>query len=65
MSTRYRGRCVYCGTPSRNKKFKSNPQGFSVPSSVALIDLKYFSVENDRLCGGCKASVYKFTDLFK
>ena len=47
------------------KKFKSNPQGFSIPSSIALIDLKYFSVENDRLCGGCKASVYKFTNSSK
>ena len=65
MSTRYRGRCASCGTTSCNKKFKSNPQGFSIPSSITLIDLKYFSVENDRLCGGCKASVYKFTNSSK
>ena len=65
MSTRYRGRCASCGTPSRNKKFKINPQGFSIPSSIALIDRKYFSVENDRLCGGCKASIYKFTNSSK
>ena len=65
MSTRYRGSCASCGTPSRNKKFKSNPQGYPIPVNIVPTDLKYFSVENDRLCGGCKTSIYKFTNSSK
>ena len=65
MSTRYRGSCASCGTPSRNKKFKSNPQGYPIPVNIVPTDLKYFSVENDRLCGGCKTSIYKFTNTSK
>ena len=64
MSTRYRGCCACCGIPHRNKKFKSL-YGYPIPPNVVPTDLKYFSVENYRLCGGCKASIYKSTNTSK
>ena len=65
MSTRYRGSCACYSTPSGNKKFKSNPQGYPIPGNIVSTDLKYFSVENDRLYEGHKASIYKFTNSSK
>ena len=64
MSTCYRGSCASCGVSHHNKKFK-NVHGYPIPENIVPTDLKYFSVENNRLCGGCKTSIYKSTKSFK
>ena len=64
MSTCYRGSCASCGVSHHNKKFK-NVRGYPIPENIVPTDLKYFSVENNRLCGGCKTSIYKSTKSFK
>ena len=65
MSTRYRGSCACCGACYNSKTFKSIPQGYPIPTNIVPTDLKYFSVANDRLCGGCKVSIYKSTNSSK
>ena len=47
----YRGHCACCNCSCLNKKFKSTPQGYPIPPSISLTNLKFFSVENNRLCG--------------
>ena len=65
MARPYRGICACCGLSYYNKKFKSNQRGFSIPLSVALIDLKYFSADSNRLCNACKTSLSKPKNSFK
>ena len=58
MPSSYRGRCACCGASYHSNKFRNNSQGFYIPSSITPIDLKYFSVENNRVCASCKKSLY-------